>query len=175
MKPVFDPWLYICTKCKDVIYSERPWQFKTCQCGQAHVDATEYLTRVLWDCEYTGLRLSNIKCDLSYLRQLLRDWKGWNGLMARVRDTIINEPDIYHLYIKEKYWRLDISYQWVSEKWAEILDWIEEESTTVCEVCWRAWKQRWCWWRLRTICLRHYIADRLQHYKFRLLNFLHLN
>jgi hypothetical protein len=60
---------------------------------------------------------------------------GWSNLIDEVFNRLEKFPDSYISQIKEKWGRLRIYVYGVDEATLEFIDWIEERSGTICEVC----------------------------------------
>jgi hypothetical protein len=60
---------------------------------------------------------------------------GWSNLIDEIYDRLEKFPDAYISTIKEKWGRLRIYVYGVDEATLEFIDWIEERSGTICEVC----------------------------------------
>ena len=61
--------------------------------------------------------------------------QGWSKLLDEVYDRLEKFPDAYISCIKEKFGTLRIYVFGVDEETLEFIDWIEERSGTICEVC----------------------------------------
>lgn len=88
-----------------------------------------------------------------------RDW--YNTFVKKVEELWIRDK----CYIKEKYWRVDITPYWVPDGMFDKLMEIERESEECCMKCCKKCKQYWTetWW-IEHFCFKHYISFMVKYY-----------
>lgn len=84
--------------------------------------------------------------------------KRYNYYLNRVEEIMKQYPRAF-ISTKEKYWRFDITYQWIPPSVCRALDDMESESTERCQDCAKLRKQIWFEerWRTQHTCFRCYL------------------
>lgn len=97
-----------------------------------------------------------------YTQADLMQYKWWRPLIEKYFDKVQRQANknwecwLDIDYVKEKYWRFDITFSWWTDKMYDIILELEKKSMSICIECWWKAKRRWDLWRILPLCDLHY-------------------
>ena len=102
-----------------------------------------------------------------YTEKQLNMFTGWYDIIIEYFDKIEkyildndyknkNWYDFKIEYIKEKYWRFDMTLSWFDDYLFDLCNELEKKSEETCIVCWKPWEVRYDLGWYLSLCDEHY-------------------